>query len=390
MVTKLQWVLAVKLAVLLSHPCLAAEPPSLETPAGESLRVKDLVITLVDRVEIPAAQTGVLSRLEVREGERVRQGDLVGSLDNRQAKLELSLAETQLNVVKFRGAEDRSVELASKQLESERLLAKRHAIELEMAESKAENKVRIEASEKSEAVALNELERALRARQEYVDSVSKSEIDSLRLQHERTKLETKQASFERQLDELAAKAETQVASGHAANIERRQIEVAQTAATKLVAEMEIQLQEHQAALASLVVAQHELRSPLDGVVVELFHQPGDWVTAGESIARVVRLDRLRAEGFVSIDSLAKLRDTGCVELTIAIGGNKFVQRLGEIVFVSPEVNPVNREVAFWVEFDNPDGDVLPGMRLDMEAISAPDSGPADDNSDDDDSADHKL
>ena len=33
-----------------------------------------------------------------------------------------------------------------------------------------------------------------------------------------------------------------------------------------------------------------------------------------------------------------------------------------MVFISPEIDPVNHEVRFWVEFDNSDGDVLPGLR----------------------------
>ncbi len=339
-----------------------------EDALSSPLVIKDLVVTLVDSVEIPAEVTGKLATLRVREGDSVQRGQLLASLDNRQALLEQSLAEAQLNTSKFATSEQRDVELATKRLDEQRLLAKHHAIQLDMAKEQAANKVRVDASVKTEEVALNELERAMRARQEYVDSVSKSEIDGLRLNYERTRLETKQANFERHLDELRAKAEVEVARGHDVSTERWEIEVDQAVATQRVAEMEIRLQEHETALAALVVDKHELKSPLDGVVVELLHHPGDWVMAGETVARVIRLNRLRAEGFASLDRLKELKNANQVQLTIHTGGGDSITRAGEIVFVSPEVNPVNREVAFWVEFENTQTDVLPGMRLDVECL----------------------
>ena len=44
-----------------------------------------------------------------------------------------------------------------------------------------------------------------------------------------------------------------------------------------------------------------------------------------------------------------------------------IRREGRIVFISPEIDPVNEEVRFWVEFDNSTLDVLPGMRLSLKS-----------------------
>ncbi len=46
-----------------------------------------------------------------------------------------------------------------------------------------------------------------------------------------------------------------------------------------------------------------------------------------------------------------------------------IERTGQVVFISSEIDPVNNEVKFRVEFDNPDQDVLPGMRLRLRARS---------------------
>ena len=115
--------------------------------------------------------------------------------------------------------------------------------------------------------------------------------------------------------------------------------------------------------------QHKIIAPLDGVVVEIFRDKGDWVTAGDPVVRVIRLDRLRAEGFIESALIQSIRNNRRVHLTIQLGANSFVQREGEIVFISPEIDPVNNEVRFWVEFDNPKLDVLPGMRLSLRSKS---------------------
>ncbi len=48
--------------------------------------------------------------------------------------------------------------------------------------------------------------------------------------------------------------------------------------------------------ADIELQRHLIKSPIQGTVVELIAQPGDWVRAGQMLARVVRTDRLKAEG----------------------------------------------------------------------------------------------
>jgi multidrug resistance efflux pump len=46
------------------------------------------------------------------------------------------------------------------------------------------------------------------------------------------------------------------------------------------------------------IARHEILSPLDGNVLEIFKQPGEWVQSGDKVLRMVRMNRLRVQGFV--------------------------------------------------------------------------------------------
>ncbi len=337
--------------------------------ADESLVVNELIVTLIDSVEVPSSETGIVAELLVHEGHSVTNGQAIARLDDRQAKIEQSLTTTQLEIARWRSQNDRTVDLAEKKLAEEQQRAKQQLVLLEVAKRKGENGVRVEASSKAEAVAKNELDRAIQARLQFVDSVSKSEIDGLRLSHEKSRLETKQAAFERDLDVLNAKAEAEAASGLALAIDRFQIEVAQAEADRKLSELQVLLHQHQASLAELTVSKLRVESPLDGIVVELYRKTGDWVTAGEPIARVIRVNRLRAEGFVPLSKLQGLRDNRDVTLSIATGqeDSSTIERDGRIVFIHPEVDPVNGEVAFWVEFDNPNVDVLPGMRLSLKS-----------------------
>jgi multidrug efflux pump subunit AcrA (membrane-fusion protein) len=335
------------------------------TMPEESLFVDEMLVVLVDSVNVPAGQSGVIAEIAVREGQVVKVGHELASLDDRRARLEEAVAQTQLEIATEKAAHGLATSLARKQLAQQRQLARQHEIAGEIADRKAKNEVRILASKKAEAVAKNELERATRARREFVDSVSQSEIDSLRLAYERTSLETEQADFERRVDILQAKAESEAAAGHALAIERYEIELQQASADQRVQELEVELQRHRTELAKLERLHRKVFAPLGGVVVQRFCNQGDWVNAGDPVVRVVRLDRLRAEGFVSSDQVDRLRARRNVVLEIQSGADSVIKREGKVVFISPEIDPVNNELRFWVEFDNPKRDVLPGMRLSL-------------------------
>ena len=168
---------------------------------------------------------------------------------------------------------------------------------------------------------------------------------------------------------LNAAAEGEAVIAQTLNVDRSQIEVEQAAAQERVHGLQREMEQHQAKLAQLATLQHKILAPIDGVVVERFRNKGDWVTAGDPVIRVIRLKRLRAEGFIPSEMIEVLRQNRNVRLRIQIGAERAIEREGEVVFISPEIDPVNNEVRFWVEFDNPKRDVLPGMRLSLSTKS---------------------
>ena len=333
--------------------------------ASEPITVSEMQVVLIDSVDVPASQDGALAGISVDEGETVSVGDELARLDDRKMKLEQDLAQTRLEIANENARSGLAAELAEKKLAQEMQLAKEHEFKKQIADRKAENDVSVQASKKAELVAENELKRATEARRQFVDSVSQSEIDNLRLSYERTVLETKQAEFERVIDGLQAEAEAEAANSHQLGVDRYTLELAQAKVEQRVQELQAQLQTHQLKLAELASSMQVIQSPIDGVVVERYRNLGDWVKAGEPVIRVIRLDRLRAEGFITADQLDHVAVDQKVQLTIERSEKNTVQREGVVKFISRELEPVSGEIRFWVEFDNASLDVLPGMRLSL-------------------------
>ena len=327
------------------------------------LVINDLVILAIDQVSVPALETGVLSTVMVEEGDTVARGKLLAQLDDEQARIAEAIALNELKISSDRAKNHLAVELAEKNIQHLEQLATQHGLTREIARRKAENQVRILAAQKAEAVAKNELSRASEARRAYIDSVSRSEIDGLRLAYERANLETEQAKFDREIDELTAASEDEVSSIHQLNIQRGRVEREQTEYERKIAQLNVTDKKYAAEMASLFAKRHWITAPIDGSVVEIYRQPGEWVPQGQPVVRLVRLDRLRAEGFVSTRWLRFLKKGKKAELTIHVSDDEDLHREGQVSFVSPEIDSVNDEVRFWVEFDNRDRDVLPGMRL---------------------------
>lgn len=340
--------------------CLLA--PS-QAAGAESIRIDGLVVVLIDEADVPAAKDGVIAELKVAEGKSVDSGQTLARLDDRRARVQLSAAKIELETAEHRRNSRHLLDLAEKKLAQQKQLQQQHEIELEIAAAKASNEVKVLASEKAEAVAKNEVERAQESRRTFIDSVSESEVEKLQLAHERTTLETRQAQFERRLDALQLRAEQEAANTVALSVEVSAIERDAAISDLRLSELDVELKRQQFDLANLAVKEHEIRAPWKGVIVKRYRNLGEWIKQGEPIVRLIRLDRLRAEGFATPDMVPHLRKKSSVELTVRVGNGQTVQCKGEIVFVSPELDPINQERPFWIEFDNPDHDILPGMPI---------------------------
>lgn len=217
------------------------------------------------------------------------------------------------------------------------LLRDRAQVESAIAERQAGNNVKVRFARKSHEVAEAELRRAKESVDKFKKSVSETELDRLRLAAERTLLEVEQAEHDQQIAELTA-----------------------------------QLKQTEVDVASRSIERRKVTSPLSGMVVELKRRRGEWVQPGDVVARLVRIDRVRAEGFLPASQVTRELLGARVTLEIDLPNQPKSKFSGNLAFVSPEVNPVNGQVRVWAEIENRDLLLRPGLQarllVDVDAI----------------------
>ena len=142
-----------------------------------------------------------------------------------------------------------------------------------------------------------------------------------------------------------------------------------------VAGLTERLKQNDLDFATWTLERLRIKSPLDGMVVEVNQRPGEWVEPGEAMFRVVRIDRLRVEAFLDAHQAAGTLVGRGVTLSVDVSTSSRGHFSGKIVFVSPEVDPVNGQVRVWAEVENRGAELRPGLHgtltIDPAAADAP-------------------
>lgn len=208
-----------------------------------------------------------------------------------------------------------------------RLAEVKARIELDIARSEAANDLKVRIAQKAHDVAQAELRRAKESVATYPKSVSGTEMDRLTLTADKTTFEVDQAKHERS-----------------------------------IAHLTLALKQNEVQQAQRKVARRQVLAPLDSMVVQIHRHPGEWVEPGEKVIRVVRLNRLRVEGFLGSREATRQLLGARVKLEIDLPQKPRSNFEGVVTFISPEINPVNGQVRLWAEIDNVDLQLRPGMR----------------------------
>lgn len=281
-------------SLFLQQPLRAADDKSTDR---SELQIDSVLVSLIEEVEVPAREVGQLNMIQVKEGKTVEKGAVLAQIEDSEAMLLLQQAK----------------------------------LEYEMARLKAANDVDLRFARKAHEVANAELQRAEDSIKKYPKSISKTELDRLKLTSEKSELEIEQAAEERKTTQLEAS-----------------------------------LKQNAEQVASLAVQRRKVVSPINGMVVQILIRNGEWVRPGDTVLRILRLDRLRAEGLINASRLQEqdLQDRP-VTLVVNPGTKQSMEFQGKISFVSPEINPVNNQTRVWAEIENPDLKLKPGMRASL-------------------------
>src|SRR5262249_21807554 len=119
------------------------------------------------------------------------------------------------------------------------------------------------------------------------------------------------------------------------------------------------------AAAKLAVTRRKIVAPFDGVVVQIFVRLGEWVEPGQKMLRIVGVEKLKAEGFLPAEKASAVAAGGPVKMAIDLGDQHEASFDGTLAFVSPEVDPITRQVRVWAEIDNRAGRLRPGQPVRM-------------------------
>jgi Cu(I)/Ag(I) efflux system membrane fusion protein len=112
-----------------------------------------------------------------------------------------------------------------------------------------------------------------------------------------------------------------------------------------------------------VQARLTLRSPLDGVVTELFAREGMTVTPSQTLVRIQGINPVWVEAEIPETQAALLTQGNKVEAkTPAFPGRVFT---GEVAALLPQVNPDTRTITARMVLANPSGQLVPGMFAEM-------------------------
>jgi len=255
------------------------------------------------QMSIAACLFGVVARAEEPSGgDPVLERCLVSLVEEakvpaREPGVLIQLAVREGDVVK-KGAVIAKIDDNQPQMERHKAVA-----EHEQAVAKAESDVDVRYSVAAELVAEAEHKKALESHAKVPGSVTEVERDRLMLSEKKGELQIEQAQLERRLAALAAQS--------------KEVEV-------LAAENAID--------------RRLIKSPLDGVVVQLFPHEGEWMQPGDPLAHVVRADKLRVEGYVDAARLGPEEVSGRpVTVAVTLTGGRRETFTGKIVFTSPLV-----------------------------------------------------
>jgi multidrug efflux pump subunit AcrA (membrane-fusion protein) len=372
---------------------------SLDVREGTMVRAN----TEIGRVDDAATRLAVQrAKLLVDLARKQAEGDAKVELARKalaEARAAVGRAELQLAVAQRTAENELAVRAAESAVDEAKAEVAKWRFEVAIAGKQAESTIDEEIARATTATAQNELNRAEATRRSVGDAVSASEVASLTLARDRAKLEgeravelreiagmtkslkqaeetagaaavasaelaVQQAEFDHALDQLAVDAETLTVEQARLAVDTANVKVAQAEQEAEVVALNAAVAEADHAIAAEELTRHAVVTPVTGVVAERYKTPGTWVKPGESVVRVLRLDRLRAEAYVDALSI-DAGDVGSQVLVTVPTRSGPRKLLGEVVHVSREVDSVNRQVLVWAEFDNPDFAVLPGVQGQM-------------------------
>jgi HlyD family secretion protein len=330
-----------------------AQPPGLLSASG---RIEGRVTTLT-----PKTGAWVVA-LHVDEGQAVRQGDPLATLDDQAQRERVRAAQEQVNALARRlAAANSQLGMVERQttLQTEQAAAEQREAQARLARTRAD------------------LAQSERDAQRSAMLVAKELIAPQEGEHARLKVEVA-ANAVREAEEGLVSSDKRLAL---ARVGLQQVEILRAERDALArqrAQADAQLAEQQSHVADFSV-----KSPIDGRVLTRTVERGERVEAGTPLFTLVDLDRLYVKIYVPEPSIGKVALGQEARVYVdAYPGRAFPARVSRVA-QEAEFTPKNVEtkeervkLVFAVEValrENPDGVLKPGMPADAVIRWQPDA-----------------
>lgn len=322
--------------------------------SGE-IRISEATVQLLQECRIPARVSGQVTMISTKEGETIKQGQIIAVLENRQQELAVQHAELKANIAALMSKSRLNLQAAQARIEATQAAKQVRIVALDVAKKEAKDDVAIAIAEAETKLRQLERQRAESARKTYERSVSESQLDRLKTDEQRWKLEIAKASTEQAVRKLKPQAEQAAIEQAEKEITQSQLALQVEEQNQMVAKVNEQIEKNAVQSALWDLELRNIRSPISGTVAGMECQPGEWVEAGSTVIRVINLAKLRAEGLMpAANASQKL-----VGQPVKIRFNDQTI-VGKVSYVGHEIDPIDQLVSIYVEFENTGGSVLPG------------------------------
>lgn len=325
-----------------------------------TIHVSQVTISLLREAELPARDAGTIASIEYSEGKSVRKGEIVAVLENNEQTLQLKASELASKVATIKAEDELPLKTASAQLRESQSSKTVKEVSLKIAEAEAASESAVGIAVAETQLRQHELERAENAKSSFSPSISKSQIERLKTNVEKGQLEIQQAKEALAIQKMKPEAEQAALNQKLEEISRYQTLLEQEQKSLQIAQFNDLLQKNAVEMARLKLEHRNIRAPFDGHIAKVERHVGEWVEPGSAVARIIDLNTLKAEGFLSAEQGADNLDGRDVRISVSSGG-KVYEVKGKVSFLSREVDPINQQVRFWAEFDNSVVKLRPGM-----------------------------
>ncbi len=366
-------------------------------------RPDDDAIALSGRIEsyesdLGAKVGGKIESIAVREGDLVKQGQVVARLEDQELKAQLEAAKAQVNAAQQQVTQaGLQVDVVESQVQEARLTLEQSQGDTAGRVSQAEATVATAQAQLSSAQAQAQeaqsaLELASADRDRFSTLVSQGAISQQQFDQVQTQFKTAQDTLSaRQAAVAAARQQVAAAQGaltqsetsqlnpdiRATQVNRTQKQQAQAQAQLAAAQAD--LEQAQAAQTEIAarLSDLEIKSPIDGVVLTRTVEPGEVISPGTTILTVVNLEDVYLRGYIPEGEVGDVRVGQAAQVFLDSAPEQPLAATVTAIDTEASFTPENiyfqddrvtQVFGLKLEIDNPNGFAKPGMPADGEIL----------------------